>query len=481
MNSITLIANQGWVLVKERCIAPVLALAEQNRMILTIATVALALIALFFTICSCCFNGKKGKFSGVISPDFFDSKPIPAAPSVPPYLTSFNKNKDTLPKPATVPTRASTPPVLSKEELDIAAIEGKWLDDCKAESQRLKNANVFAKSLPSNLNSNEIISVLGRVLELKNYYRDSHYVFTHGQAAAISMVNTINKECVRRFTPNLYHSLKTYFRLPHTIVYSANAKSFITDYKAANNPSFIDDGYHSDKIMSVDAQFWNENGAESALYFFKAGTNISFNSKEALEKIFKSNFANYIASESVCKMLAEKAASLALDKAKDTKIGVLYAICIPKSVVKDDNKDLAYHCHPYGRVCDCFPYKNKITLLEEMQKDVEIKCKNGMRTQYRILTARLTEEKGVRSFQVDCLPKATKRKYEERVKELVNLVVLYSQLSGLIESMDETTFDEDIILLQQSIQSLIEASPQLEKKYIDLLYKEKKPLVIPKG
>ena len=167
-------------------------------------------------------------------------------------------------------------------------------------------------------------------------------------------------------------------------------------------------------------------------------------------------------------MFARKAADIAIQRHKETLIGVLYAICIPKTIIQNDETNFAYPCHPFGKICKCFPESHRVTLLDKMQQDQVVLCKSGNYTQYRILTSKLAEQKGVRSFAVDALGKKKVKFYQNQIEALIKELKDYSHLSDLIDQLDE---DPSII---EQIISLREAAPHLEEKYVQLLYEDAK-------
>lgn len=378
--------------------------------------------------------------------------------------TKFHEESLDIPKDLTT---------LAEERKHIKAIKEGWLDDPQKELSRILDAKLFPSSIqkavyqPTTPQINETFSVIGRALEIKNLYRHTHYVFTHGQASAISIANLLIKECMRKFTPSLHQSFKIPFRQPHTVVYSENADDFVKKYNATANSNYADNN-HNAEMISVDAQFWNGDQYESALDFFSTGTNINLNRGDSeLIKIFKSIFMHYLPNHTLCNLFAERALKIAQQRKKETLVGVLYAICIPKTIVKDEKQNFAYHCHPFGKKCNCFPSKNRIELLEDMQNDKLVCCTVGTLTQYRLLTSRLVEEKNVRSFAISALPKNKRKFYRDQIQELVKEVAQYSHLYDLIENLEQ-----DPSLIDQ-ISSLIESSPNLDQNYIQHLFDEK--------
>lgn len=360
----------------------------------------------------------------------------------------------------------------AQENEAVETLQAKWLDNSYQEANRVLKKQLIPKQLKPEhmgfMNPNtQKYAIMGRVLEIKKLYKNTHYIFTHGQASQISIVNKVVKECTRVFSPNHYHPLNDAFRLPNTITYSKNANDFIQTFKATD-PGFMDDGHHSDKMISVDAQFTNQEALESALYFFSKDSNIAFKSHTELEIIFNSIFSNYLLNKTICNMFARKAADIAIQRHKETQIGVLYAICIPKTIIQNDETNFAYPCHPFGKICKCFPESHRVTLLDKMQQDQVVLCKSGNYTQYRILTSKLAEQKGVRSFAVDALPKKKVKFYQNQIEALIKELKDYSHLSDLIDQLDE-----DLSIIEQII-SLREAAPHLEEKYVQLLYEDAK-------
>jgi hypothetical protein len=365
---------------------------------------------------------------------------------------------------------------LEEEQKYVKTLKKNWLDDPKAEVQRIKDAKILTNSAEKRINQfsskwdkDPIYMVVGRVLELKQIYCNTHYVFTHGQAPEVSIANQLIKEFVRAFTPLLHHPLKIPFRVPHTVTYTENAEDFINKYNANDDNFGYADNNHNAEMISVDACFWNILIAESALYFFDTASNINVanGNKHPLLKIFKSIFSHYLPDETLSEILADKACKIADQKKTETTVGTLYAICIPKAIVQDEKLNFAYRCHPFGRKCGCFPAADRIKVLEGMQANQFFTCNNGFMPQYRLLTSRLTEEKDVRSFAVDALPKERRKFYRNQIKDLVQEATKYSHLCDLIE-----TLEEDPTVMDQ-IQSFIEDSPQLNPQYIQHLFEAK--------
>lgn len=478
--SINNISNSGLTLFQENLLAP---LRQQlSKRVVFVALIALGCLTAIYIAYQCCCNSRVYKDTSDREKDIFSrTDKVISSYKEDISSTSFNVYNsiylsylnDAISKIKTEDLADSDVNYSSLEEEKkiVKTIKEKWLDDSQEEVKRLLDANIFPKPIQDLLQQkesyeNQIYAVVGRVLELKNLYGKSHYVFTHGQSPEISVANQLINEFIRNFTPLLHHPLKIPFRVPHTVTYSENADDFITKYNATASSNYQDNN-HNAEMISVDVQFWNTQSCESALDFFTTGSNVNLHRSGELLKIFKSIFSNYLPDDTLCDALAQKAVKIAKLKKSETKVGTLYAICVPKEIIQDDKRNFAYHCHPFGKQCNCFPDKDRIELLEEMQKNKLVKCKDGHYVQYRLLTARLTEEKEVRSFAVDSLPKDKRKFYRNQVKELVKEVIIYSHLYDLIERLEEE------LSVMEQINSLIESSPQLDPNCIQHLFSVK--------
>lgn len=252
------------------------------------------------------------------------------------------------------------------------------------------------------------------------------------------------------------------------MTYSENANDFIKKYQATAANHAYQDNLHNAEMISVDAQFWNGDSCESALDFFSTAKNVNlYRGEVVLIDIFKSIFMNYLPSPTLCNLFAQKALQIAKQRKTETLVGTLYAICIPKEIIQDEKRNFAYHCHSFGKQCNCFPGRGRIELLEEMQNDKITRCFGTSFTQYRLLTSRLEEEQEARSFPINALSKSRTKFYRDQAKELVKEVAQYSHLYDLIERLDQ----EPSVIDQ--INSLIEASPHLDQAYVQQLFDEK--------
>ena len=194
-----------------------------------------------------------------------------------------------------------------------------------------------------------------------------------------SVVNQCMHRLQKTFMSENYHPHSLPFRLPFSIADEKdppqNVNDFFKKYPNIADNTFNDDALNqkTGELVSVDTYMWNTGGTESALYFSATGTNIANTGLDIFKSIFVNYFQNY---SFIADAMAGKAAKIASDKEKASQIGNLWAICIPKEVVKDPLKNPAYRSHAYGRRCTCFPEDQDIKILEDTQKEVAVKCKN---------------------------------------------------------------------------------------------------------
>lgn len=227
--SLNNIANYGLTLFQDKILESV---KETSLRIVAVALMALTCITALYLAYQCCC-ASDDDFSAY--PDFGADPFLPPMPApalaphsvppvpyfVPPYTAPFSieapqfKNAILAIRPQKKgedsPHNLSTP---EEEKKRVKAIKENWLDDPQQELTRILDAKLFPDSIqkaisqPATPQISQVFSVMGRALEIKNLYRHSHYVFTHGQAPEISFANLLMKQCIRLFTPGLFQSLK---------------------------------------------------------------------------------------------------------------------------------------------------------------------------------------------------------------------------------------------------------------------------------
>ncbi len=380
-----------------------------------------------------------------------------------PELNEANDLNDTLNNESFLNNNIITPydsdefSSLDKELKAIKAIQDSWKDDLSAENDRLIHANFFPRDIREKIErlsrrSPEVAqsyAVYGRLWELKNLYSDTHYVFTHGQASHVSILNKIYKESLVSFNPQLAHPLKIPFRSSSSSICNDNAENFINKYLIdilkTDKLSWFDHD-HRDELLSVDSQFWNDQDSESADYFFTNSGSVNINKPEELRDLLIKHFLKYLSSEKACQLLADKAVELAKKRKEETTAGVMYAICIPKILIQNDQTNFTYPSYRLGVPCNCHPLKDRIKLLDHMQNGHRIvcqpqrMCRYNLPMQYRILADNLNTAKGVRIFSVDTLTKAKQNEYDQEVKDLVKELKLCTLLLDLYKKIKTDFF-----------------------------------------
>lgn len=358
------------------------------------------------------------------------------------------------------------------EQKKIKSLKAQWSDDVFAEHQRLKAKGLIPQTQKADVQvllgygsnlENQFDVIVGRIREIKEHYSNTHYVFTHGMGKGLAVINECMQRLLENFTPSLHNPLSMPFRLPHTVDLTENVTAFFKKYPNVADDSFNDDELNkkTGELLSVDPYIRNIAIYESALFFFVKGTNINMGADPNIgENIFRDIFINYLEDNYLCNIVAKKAARIAADHSKANLMGTLWAICIPKTVVHDPKKNMAYPSHPFARRCTCYSSSEAISsedikVLERTQRDEVVTCKSGLHPQYRLLTARLVQEQSVRSFPVNSLKKAENKAFSKRIKNLVREIALYSAIVGLrsVPSAEESSrINEELKALCESKQ-----------------------------
>lgn len=352
------------------------------------------------------------------------------------------------------------------EQRRIKSLKARWLDDVSAEHARLQ-AKGLTPQQQLNMSGDQFEVIIGRVRELKEHYKATHYVFTHGQGKGLAVINECMQRLLENFTPSLHDPLLMPFRLPHSVDVTENVTEFFKKYPNIETDAFNDDALNriTGELLSVDPYWLNTEIYESALHFFATGTNINMGGNPNIgEDIFRNIFINYLEDNYLCDMVAKKAAGIAADHGKANKMGSLWAICIPKSVVMDPSKNMAYRAHAFGRKCTCHSPTDDIKVLERLQKDEAVQCYGWTNPQYRLLTARLVPERGVRSFPVNSLTKVENKDFSKRIKNLVREIALYSAIVGLRSAPSA----EESVRLNEELKALCE-SKQIDPSCLEYL------------
>lgn len=371
------------------------------------------------------------------------------------------------------------------ESWRIQAIKRHWKDDALVETKRLStrvgmpsNVRAILAAVSTEVKGGSTILMLDqprikvmekllcRTKQFKKMYSDSHYVFTHGQSLGMSVVNQCIRELIKTYSPEYHTPLAIRFRIPYSVPYTRNVDDFFE--KFAVDTDHYRDNDHNLEVLSADSYLWNIAKAESAIYYASWG----FSQNSAIDptiasKILANVFFYYLQDEQLSKIMGEKASHIAVNKERESVVGALYTICIPKGIVENPKRNFIYRSHAYGKRCPCFPLKH-LEVLKKMQADSVVQCIDGAVPQVRILTSRLSEEPGVRTYVVNDLSKVKRREYRKQIERLVREAAFYSSLLALKAAPTEPVQAR----LKKEAQELI-AAKQIDKRAVDYLFKLK--------
>lgn len=271
--------------------------------------------------------------------------------------------------------------------------------------RNLENRGVTFEAWRTNVAVKRLDTPIARALAIKQIYKSSHYVFTHGQSLYNSVVTIAINQLAQFFTPANSHPLNIQFRIPGSIPHTDNVQSFFNKHGKKFGDNTI-----SAEILSVDAYFYNETAFESARYYYRSNCNVS-------SEIAEAPFLKLLPNSYLVGKFIKKLSEIRSDIRKESDQGALYAICVPKKSLNSPNT-FGYASGPNG-VPEDEDY------LDDLQND---NANKGVH-QYRLLTSRLSTEPGVRVFSFNNLTEEKNRKYKERiysaVKEFRLMALLY--------------------------------------------------------
>lgn len=344
------------------------------------------------------------------------------------------------------------------EQLEIKKLKAAWQDDTDAELARLQARNLSPAIADACIQSvfpyknfqnkrRDAKVIMGRVFELKEHYKNTHYVFTHGQSVSNSVINECMYQLLKTFNLDLHNKLSMPFRLPWTVNSTENVEQFFKKY-----PYNEGAGETTGELLCVDSYMWSTRWGESALAFGLWDMNVQIlENNEMGVKIFGNIFNYFLKDNFLCETLSKKAATIAAEKKEIiSTVGVLWAICIPKANVQDPAKNFVYRSHAAGVRCQCHPAHEDIEVLERTQRNEIVRCSDNQHPQYRILTSRLVQEPEVRAFPVNALKKKDNKQFSQKIKNLVRELVFYSKMVNLtqVSSLEESNeLKEELLTL----------------------------------
>lgn len=308
---------------------------------------------------------------------------------------------------------------------------GRQLDDLDKEFTRLKKSKVGPMALKEVGESDkQLFVIVARALQRKEVYKDTHYVFTHGQSLTNSIANTLIKELFRKFTPEKYFPNMPTFRIPEMVPESENVNAFFKKH----DPDYLTDNDINAELLSVDGYFGNIDGGESARNYFIRNINVNHRSVDHISLLFSRIIRHYVVDFSMSHAIAfnellKKISTIATNKHQESRVGALYMICIPKERISNPKENYVYRCHDYGRLCRCKSEDEFIKTLNAHQSDQRtVQC-----AQYRIITSAFSKDRTARVFQFTALTKEKRKEYRTQIRNIVLELHVYTQLLKLKE------------------------------------------------
>jgi hypothetical protein len=233
-------------------------------------------------------------------------------------------------------------------------------DDPEQEIVRLRGAGVFDANTEGRVDAAlarydrekaiRVKVLVGRALEIKQIYRSIHDVFIHGQDYRWLTYTDSLKELMKTHRPGQdLHQFKPVRTPPEhatvTIEHYSN-NSYVRDH----------DPVTREHLLSADACFFNNGGAESAIDFLFRNSNISSprNTHFAdLIRFFYPHISPSLLNEYTNRLVNVKISLV-------NRIGNLFAFCIPRRI----SAETQYRAHPFGVRCYCQlfpPEKSQLT------------------------------------------------------------------------------------------------------------------------
>jgi hypothetical protein len=307
-----------------------------------------------------------------------------------------------------------------------------------------KNRNHFGENVNPQFKTDYKI-MLAHAWEIKRLYKDSHYVFIHGQRQKYWVYLKFAKILLKTFNPEKTLSLFNILKLGFDLSQRKSATDLVNKRIHERDQSWMK------VVLSVDGYFFHTQKGESASYFCQANGNVWDGSlKSHLESFIKDNLQlnpeRFTATLEQLEILSNEISQLS-----DT--GNLIVICVPKEKASDS----VFEAHPGGEPCRCSDPKDNLNelsnvnkkRLEHLQND---DCEEESTTactwmkrnygsssiaQYRILPNNLDPQQGDRVFMLSPLSQLTRNGFKARLQ------VLADQIKNSAENLPETTIKRD--------------------------------------
>lgn len=339
----------------------------------------------------------------------------------------------------------------NKEQLDAALIAveqlyhakkaelGRILSILKPETIKLLNQN---KSMTNQWGDKlnpffkmDYKIMLGHALELKEFYKETHYVFIHGQRQKLWIYLKFAKFLHEKCFPEKGLSLFKILKLGGEQGQGKSATTYCQE-------SFRDDDISiMQKLLSVDGYLFNTNPGESASYFCQMNNNVW---KDDLKPLLGSFIDNNLHLDlKRYADIVEQVDKISEEFSMLSDTGNLVVLCIPKN----KSHDRFYEAHPGGEACA----KNSNfhqQRLEHLQNDHQVESCAWMKrmydvsavSQYRIVVNNMNPAEGDRIFMLSPISQISRNYYKAQLR------LLTQQLYEIWQTSDPTTLSNSSIV-----------------------------------
>ncbi len=326
---------------------------------------------------------------------------------------------------------------------------------------------------------NDYKKILARAMQIKDLYKETHYVFFHGiPADSIPNVYLLNALVKKDGIPK--SRFFKHARLPVEISQKVLEELILHVQEIMGDVRDLDSVVQR-VMLSADVYHKNEEDEDSAFYFLRNNISITSPHKVLHEILLNYEFKTPITRklvlelvhryddpefksligllpESIIKKLSDEGRMLEKSMTKlseslqrygslwrkdrpdycsisskaiiNANCGSLLVFCIPKELLNKAQKPehIAYRSHRLGKKCDCDCLKKRsdIEMLQDLQNDrldptTACKIHNYVAPQYRLMTPSLTPQNGVLAFLVTPYTKVQRKEIKEEVNCLLTL------------------------------------------------------------
>lgn len=288
---------------------------------------------------------------------------------------------------------------------------------------RYKTRNFFGEEFDFQYRTDYKI-MLAHAWELKEFYKDSHYVFIHGQKQELWIYLKFAKILLKTFFPEKDLSLFNLLKLGNSVSERKSATDFIRERIDERSEDIMR------QVLSADGYLFHHQSGESASDFCQKNNNVwSGSLKPFLELFIQDNLQ--LNTQQYAKTV-EHVALLAKEIIQFSDTGNLMVMCIPK----DKASDRFYEAHPFGEPCQHNDTKDNLNAtsnvhkkrLDDLQNDEYNKdsiCDWVRRTyrglsvaQYRIVINNLDPQEGDRVFILSPLSQYSRNSFKEKLQLL---------------------------------------------------------------